>query len=60
MPLAGAFRSGLVRAARHGGAFVMETGRPVSMDRAECRVSWVVFAVLRGDRTSGGFEADDR
>lgn len=44
MPLADAFRSDLVRAARQGEAFVIETGRPVSMDRAERKVNWVVFA----------------
>lgn len=44
MPLADAFRSDLVRAARQGEAFVVETGRPVSMDRAERKVNWVVFA----------------
>lgn len=44
MPLADAYRSDLVRAARQGEAFVIETGRPVSMDRAERKVNWVVFA----------------
>jgi integrase len=43
-PLADAFRSDLVQAARRGEAFVVETGRPASMDRAERQVNWLVFA----------------
>lgn len=42
--LADAFRSDLVSASRRGEAFVVETGRPVSMDRAERRVGWLPFA----------------
>ena len=42
--LADAFRSELLRAARRGEAFVIETGRPVSMERAERKVNWLVFA----------------
>jgi len=44
MALADAFRSQLVQAARRGEAFVVETGRPVSMARAEAEVNWLVFA----------------
>ncbi len=42
--LADAFRSDLVQAARRGEAFIVETGRPASMDRAERQVNWLVFA----------------
>ena len=42
--LADAFRSELLRATRRGEAFLVETGRPTSMDRAERRVNWLVFA----------------
>lgn len=42
--LADAFRSDLVSASRRGEAFVVETGRPVSMERAERRVGWLPFA----------------
>ena len=42
--LADAFRSELLRASRRGEAFLVETGRPTSMDRAERRVNWLVFA----------------
>jgi integrase len=42
--LADAFRSDLLRASRRGEAFVVETGRPTSMERAERRVNWLVFA----------------
>jgi hypothetical protein len=42
--LADAFRSELVTAARRGEAFDVETGRPVSMQRAARRVSWLAFA----------------
>ncbi|WP_219416872.1 tyrosine-type recombinase/integrase [Pseudonocardia nigra] len=42
--LADAFRSELLRATRRGEAFVVETGRPTSMDRAERDVNWLVFA----------------
>jgi site-specific recombinase XerD len=41
---ADAFRSELLRAARRGEAFVVETGRPASMARAERDVTWLVFA----------------
>jgi site-specific recombinase XerD len=41
---ADAFRSELVRAARRGEAFVVDTGRPASMARAEREVTWLVFA----------------
>jgi integrase len=44
LALADAFRSELVQAARRGEAFVIETGRPVSMERAEREVNWLVFA----------------
>ncbi|MFC4945674.1 tyrosine-type recombinase/integrase [Pseudonocardia sp. GCM10023141] len=44
MPLADAFRSDLVRAARQGEAFVIESGRPMSMDRAQRKINWLVFA----------------
>src|SRR5689334_14242697 len=42
--LADAFRSELLRAARHGEAFLVETGRSTSMDRAERQVNWLTFA----------------
>lgn len=42
--LADAFRSELVRAARRGEAFLVETGQPASMARAEREVTWLVFA----------------
>jgi hypothetical protein len=42
--VADAFRSDLLRASRRGEAFVVETGRPVSMERAERQVNWLVFA----------------
>jgi len=42
--LADAFRSDLLRAARRGEAFVMDTGRPVSMERSERQVNWLMFA----------------
>jgi integrase len=42
--LADAFRSELVTAARRGEAFGVESGRPVSMERAQRRVSWLAFA----------------
>ncbi|MGE3413993.1 MAG: tyrosine-type recombinase/integrase [Dehalococcoidia bacterium] len=42
--LADAFRSDLVQAARRGEAFVVESGRPVSVDRAEREVNWLAFA----------------
>ena len=42
--LAEAFRSELVTAARRGEAFGVESGRPVSMERAERQVSWFDFA----------------
>src|SRR5690242_1239893 len=42
--LADAFRSELVAAARKGEAFGVETGRPVSMERARRRVAWLPFA----------------
>ncbi|NMH90469.1 tyrosine-type recombinase/integrase [Pseudonocardia bannensis] len=42
--LADAFRSELVQAARRGEAFVVDSGRPVSMERAERQVPWLVFA----------------
>lgn len=42
--LADAFRSELLRAARRGEAFVVETGWPASMARAEREVTWLVFA----------------
>lgn len=42
--LADAFRSELLRATRRGEAFVVETGRPTSMHRAERDVNWLVFA----------------
>jgi integrase len=41
--LAEAFRSELVTAARRGEAFGVESGRPVSMQRAERQVSWFDF-----------------
>jgi integrase len=44
LALADAFRSELVKAARRGEAFVVETGRPVSMERAAREVNWLVFA----------------
>lgn len=44
MALADAFRSDLVQAARRGEAFVIETGRPMSMARAEREVNWLMFA----------------
>lgn len=42
--LAEAFRSELLRAARRGEAFDIESGRPASMQRAARRVSWLTFA----------------
>ena len=42
--LADSFRSDLVQAARRGEAFVVDTGRPTSMDRAERQVNWLAFA----------------
>ncbi len=42
--LADAFRSELVTASRKGEAFGIESGRPVSMERAQRRVSWLAFA----------------
>jgi hypothetical protein len=42
--LADAFRSELVTAARKGEAFGVESGRPVSMERAQRRMSWLAFA----------------
>lgn len=42
--LADAFRSELVQAARRGEAFGIESGRPVSLERAERQVSWFDFA----------------
>ena len=42
--LADAFRSELVTAARRGEAFGVESGRPISMERAQRRVSWLAFA----------------
>jgi len=42
--LADAFRSELLRAARRGEAFVVETGQPSSMARAEREVTWLLFA----------------
>src|SRR5690348_2067976 len=42
--LADAFRSELLRAARRGEAFVVETGRPMSIDRVERQVNWLTFA----------------
>jgi hypothetical protein len=42
--LADSFRSELLHAARHGEAFMTETGRPTSMERAERNVNWLVFA----------------
>jgi hypothetical protein len=42
--MADAFRSELVTAARRGEAFGIESGRPVSMERAQRRVSWLAFA----------------
>lgn len=44
MALADAFRSDLVQAARRGEAFIVETGRPASIDRAERQVNWLAFA----------------
>ena len=40
--LADSFRSELLRAARRGEAFVTETGRPTSMERARPNVNWLV------------------
>ena len=42
--LAEAFRSELVTAARRGEAFGVDSGRPVSMERAERQMSWFDFA----------------
>lgn len=42
--LADAFRSELLRSARRGEAFLVETGRPLSIDRAERQVNWLEFA----------------
>ncbi|MER7008615.1 tyrosine-type recombinase/integrase [Dactylosporangium sp. NPDC000555] len=42
--LAESFRSELVSAARRGEAFDVETGRPVSMARAQQEMSWYQFA----------------
>ena len=42
--LADAFRSELMSASRKGEAFGVESGRPVSMERAQRRVSWLAFA----------------
>jgi site-specific recombinase XerD len=42
--LADAFRSELLRAARRGEAFLVETGRPTSIDRAGRQINWLVFA----------------
>ncbi|WP_181779715.1 tyrosine-type recombinase/integrase [Pseudonocardia pini] len=42
--LADAFRSELVTASRRGEAFVVGTGLPVSMDRAEKNVPWLALA----------------
>lgn len=42
--LADAFRSELVTASRKGEAFGVESGRPVSMERAQRRVSWLAFS----------------
>lgn len=42
--LAEAFRAELVTAARRGEAFVIETGRPSSMERARRQLGWLAFA----------------
>jgi integrase len=42
--LAEGFRSELVAASRRGEAFDVETGRPVSMERALRRIGWLSFA----------------
>lgn len=42
--LADAFRSELVSASRRGEAFGVESGRPMSIERAERRIGWVPFA----------------
>jgi hypothetical protein len=42
--LAEAFRSELVTVARRGEAFAIETGRPMSMERARRQMSWLGFA----------------
>jgi hypothetical protein len=42
--LADSFRSQLVSAARRGEAFDVETGRPVSMQRADRDMPWYTFA----------------
>ena len=42
--MADAFRSDLVQAARRGEAFGIESGRPVSMQRAEREICWFDFA----------------
>ena len=42
--MADAFHSELVSASRRGEAFGVESGRPVSMERAQRRVSWLAFA----------------
>lgn len=41
---ADSFRSELLTAARRGEAFSIDTGRPQSMERAQCRVTWLSFA----------------
>lgn len=41
---ADAFRSELLIASRKGEAFSVETGRPLSMERAQARVDWLGFA----------------
>ncbi|MCO1581200.1 tyrosine-type recombinase/integrase [Crossiella sp. SN42] len=43
--LAESFRSQLLSAQRQGEAFVVETGLPVSMARAEREMSWLAFAM---------------
>src|SRR4051812_12001509 len=43
--LADAFRSELVTAARRGEAFSIDTGRPLSMERARRKISWLDFAI---------------
>lgn len=46
---ADSFRSELVTAARKGEAFSIETGRPVTWQRAACEMSWYEFACAYAD-----------
>lgn len=55
--LADSFRNDLVRAARKGEAFYVDTGLPVSMQRNAVKMSWYTFACqfadMKWDRVAG-------